>query len=150
MYLDSTTYVDAAQICQNQTTRLQGIMNGTIVLLPQPISESMIAVASSTGGNPMGITPRGQMWFSLNIGWALPSDDPKIPPILAETTALIEDLTKRRGVYDRFTFLNDASSTQSVFQNYGEMNLEKLQRVAKKYDPTGIFQKQVPGGFKVF
>ena len=65
MYLDSPTYVEAAQICRNQSTKLQNITNGTLVLLPQPISKSMIAAASSTGSNPMNITPREQMCKSL-------------------------------------------------------------------------------------
>ena len=87
---------------------------------------------------------------SLNLGWSLQSDDARIPPILDETVALIEILTKERGLYDPFTFLNDASSTQPVFHNYGETSLEKLKSAAVKYDPQGMFQKQVPGGFKLF
>ncbi|KAL8758330.1 MAG: hypothetical protein Q9199_001586 [Rusavskia elegans] len=149
MYLDTSTYVEAVQICQSQAMRLEGIVNGTLVLLPQPISKTMIAAASATPGNPLGLRNKEQMWLSLNLGWALQSDDEKIDPILDETIALIEDLTKKRGVYDRFTFLNDASPRQPVFQNYGKANLQKLQTTAKKYDPIGMFQRQLPGGFKV-
>ncbi|KAG6991367.1 bifunctional solanapyrone synthase [Physcia stellaris] len=150
MYLDSPTYIEAATICQNQSAKLQSIANGTLVLLPQPISKSMITAASSTGGNPMGITPKEQMWLSLNLGWTKQSDDDKVPNIMDETIALIENLTETRGVYDPFKFLNDASPTQPVFHSYGERNLEKLKTAARKYDPHGMFEKQVPGGFKIF
>jgi hypothetical protein len=28
-------------------------------------------------------------------------------------------------------------------------NVEKMKAAAKKYDPSGVFQKLVPGGFKI-
>ena len=88
--------------------------------------------------------------LSLNLGWTKQSDDDKVPHIMDETIALIENLTETRGVYDPFKFLNDASPTQPVFHNYGERNLEELKTAAIKYDPHGMFEKQVPGGFKIF
>jgi hypothetical protein len=63
--------------------------------------------------------------------------------------ALIEALTKEEGVYHRYKYLNFAASFQDPLASYGVNDLEKLKGVAKKYDPTGVFQTQVPGGFKV-
>lgn len=61
----------------------------------------------------------------------------------------MEDLTKSRNLYDPFVFLNDAFTTQPVIRNYGEANLERMLDVSKAYDPSGMFQYQVPGGFKL-
>jgi len=32
---------------------------------------------------------------------------------------------------------------------YGEESLERMKGVSKKYDPEGVFQRGVPGGFKL-
>ena len=32
---------------------------------------------------------------------------------------------------------------------YGEENVEILQKVSRKYDPEGVFQRLVSGGFKL-
>ena len=44
----------------------------------------------------------------------------------------------------------DAAGFQSIFPGYGPGNHGRLQGIAKKYDPTGVFQTLMPGGFKVF
>ena len=61
----------------------------------------------------------------------------------------IEDLIRSRNLYDPFVFLNDAFTTQPVIRKYGKANLERMQDVSKAYDPRGMFQYQVPGGFKL-
>lgn len=38
---------------------------------------------------------------------------------------------------------------QPVIKHYGPENVAKLWKVAKKYDPKGVFQKLVPGGQKL-
>lgn len=88
--------------------------------------------------------------FTINLGWVVETDDASVYAVLTETLALIEAATKARGTYVPFTFLNDAYSTQPVFRSYGTDNFRKLRATARKYDPRGMFQTQVPGGFKVF
>lgn len=46
-------------------------------------------------------------------------------------------------------YLNYADSTQNPLPSYGEENVAYLKKVAKKYDPLGVFQKRMPGGFKI-
>jgi FAD/FMN-containing dehydrogenase len=45
--------------------------------------------------------------------------------------------------------MNYASQFQDVVASYGKENQERLKRVARKYDPTGVFQRLVPGYFKL-
>ncbi|KAL4796483.1 hypothetical protein BDV19DRAFT_398303 [Aspergillus venezuelensis] len=48
------------------------------------------------------------------------------------------------------TYISELESfTKSVGGDYGKENLAFLQDVAGEYDPKGIFQEVVPGGFKV-
>lgn len=48
-----------------------------------------------------------------------------------------------------FLYLNFAGGFQKPLASYGNESLESMKRVAKKYDPNGVFQKLVPGGFKL-
>ncbi|KAG6355157.1 hypothetical protein INS49_004238 [Diaporthe citri] len=43
-----------------------------------------------------------------------------------------------------------ADISQGVHKSWGADNIAEMQAVSKKYDPKGIFQHMVPGGYKVF
>ncbi|MCJ1262589.1 hypothetical protein MMC22_002459 [Lobaria immixta] len=147
--LDEKTYVDVLNICKEQGKKLADVNGGTLVVNAQPISKSMVTYSSNTGGNPLGLTPRAQLWLNVSFGWNLESDDAKIFALIDETIAKVEALTKARNLYDPFIFLNDAFKNQKVFQSWGADNFAKLKAVSAKYDPSGVFQHQVPGGFKL-
>ncbi|CAO2653667.1 Nn.00g030780.m01.CDS01 [Neocucurbitaria sp. VM-36] len=46
-------------------------------------------------------------------------------------------------------FMNYADSYQNPLGSYGAENVNKIRAASKKYDPTGVFQTQCPGGFKI-
>ena len=48
-----------------------------------------------------------------------------------------------------FRYLNYCHGTQDPLRSYGEESLRKMREAAAKYDPAGIFQTRVPGGFKI-
>ncbi len=48
-----------------------------------------------------------------------------------------------------FRYLNYCHSTQDPLASYGEESIRKIREAAAKYDPSGIFQTRVPGGFKI-
>jgi len=50
---------------------------------------------------------------------------------------------------NEFVYLNYADKSQDPLKGYGEDNVKYIRHVANKYDPHGVFQYQVPGGFKV-
>lgn len=49
----------------------------------------------------------------------------------------------------KFLYLNFAGGFQNPLGTYGAESLKLMRTVAKKYDPMGVFQKLVPGGFKL-
>ena len=53
------------------------------------------------------------------------------------------------GAHNAFTYLNYAASSQDPLASYGDANVRFLKHVAKKYDPHGVFQTLMPGGFKI-
>lgn len=62
----------------------------------------------------------------------------------------IKAVAERKGVLRKFEYLNYAGPHQSPLASYGADNLDFLRQVGKKYDPTGVFQSKVPGGFKLW
>lgn len=85
----------------------------------------------------------------MSWGWNLAEDDEYVFALIKETYEMVDRLTKQRGLYDPYVFLNDAFSDQKVLRSYGEENFSRMRAVSRRVDPRGMFQKQVPGGFKL-
>lgn len=58
-------------------------------------------------------------------------------------------IAKRRGTYSPFLYVNYAGQEQNPLCGYGSENVAFIKAVAEEYDPTGVFQKLMPGGFKI-
>lgn len=135
------------------TPAVQKAKNGATILIFQPIGKTVVDAGKWTmngGGNPLGVESVGQTWFSTAAGWDEASDDDMVYAAAKKTTDAIEKESKKKGVYLKFLFMNDAFRDQNVFASYGSKNLEKLKSIAKKYDPEGAFQRLWSGGFKLF
>ncbi|KAL4738242.1 hypothetical protein BDV11DRAFT_206088 [Aspergillus similis] len=80
------------------------------------------------------------------------SDEADSAALRDGTRALIEEidaLAKSEGLDERFRYMNYADAWQDVVARYGEESVRELWRVSRRYDPRGIFQERVPGGFKL-
>jgi len=53
------------------------------------------------------------------------------------------------GANNPYLYLDYADITQDPLASYGAENVKKMKAAAKKYDPQGVFQNLVPGGFKI-
>jgi hypothetical protein len=53
------------------------------------------------------------------------------------------------GVQNDWVYMNYAAMFQDVIASYGLASKSKLKTVAKRYDPTQVFQKLQPGYFKL-
>jgi len=58
-------------------------------------------------------------------------------------------MANEAGKLHRYIFPNYAFWKDDVMKGYGERSLEKLKETSREYDPEGVFQKAVPGGFKL-
>lgn len=61
-----------------------------------------------------------------------------------------DELAEEEGVRNKYLYLNFAAWFQDPLASYGQEQMKKLKTVARKYDPEGLFQKHLVGGFKVF
>jgi hypothetical protein len=57
--------------------------------------------------------------------------------------------SQAKGVYSPYIYTNYAADFQDVIGGYGKKSRDFLIATSQKYDPKQLFQKQVPGGFKL-
>jgi Zn-dependent oligopeptidase len=50
---------------------------------------------------------------------------------------------------NEYLYMDYADVDQDPLGSYGPENIRKMKAAAKKYDPEGVFQKLVAGGFKI-
>ena len=118
----------------------------------QPIVPAITSKSAPLGGNSQGLNPsEGPLVNSLlTASWDLSSDDLLVNTVAGEFVDGVNTLAQKAGAFNGFIYLNYANKTQNPIDGYGAANKVKLQAVSKKYDPLGLFQKGVPGGFKLF
>lgn len=61
----------------------------------------------------------------------------------------LEDYSRSIDTEVEYYYMNYADGTQDVLSSYGEDRVQMALDVAAKYDPTGVFQNRVVGGFKL-
>ncbi|KAF2113376.1 hypothetical protein BDV96DRAFT_496359 [Lophiotrema nucula] len=116
-----------------------------------PLSKSMLANSLKAGGNAFDIPASdGPLFIVLvNPTWASVADDERVTAGTEKLVAEFRELAREKGLLHRWVFPNYAFWKEDLFKSYGEESVARLRGVAKTYDPEGIFQKAVPGGFKL-
>lgn len=105
-----------------------------------------------SGKNSLGLDPAdGRLVICLlSVTYPLDSDDVVVTETAKTLFAQITAAAARRGVGRPYIYLNYAAPWQDPIGSYGARNKAALQAASKKYDPEALFQKGVPGGFKLF
>ena len=118
----------------------------------QAIPTAITSKSALTGGNAMGLDPSdGPLVLCLlSVSWLAEADDNLITKTAKKLFDGIDKRADEEGLAVRWKYLNYAAKWQDVIGGYGEVNRGKLQEASRKYDPHGLFQKGVPGGYKVF
>ncbi|KAI1172034.1 oxidoreductase FAD-binding protein [Nemania sp. FL0916] len=142
---------DAATYLQLMKTWEEGIksLNGTQGLLsqfliqPQPVTN---------GTNSLGLTPgeRDSVFGLVTVGYDNSADDSIVQSAVQAIVNKHIQILRKKNLYNPFQYLNYADISQDPFTSYGKQNKARLQAASLKYDPSGVFQKRVPGGFKLF
>ncbi|KAL8709691.1 MAG: hypothetical protein Q9220_005631 [cf. Caloplaca sp. 1 TL-2023] len=111
-----------------------------------------IAITSKgSGTNSLGLDPSdGNLVLALiTISWVLPTDDAAVTAAGNAWVANSKAAAVRAGLSNEFVYLNYASTGQDPIGGYGAGNRAELRAVSRKWDPDQIFQRAVPGGFKL-
>ncbi|KAL9072067.1 MAG: hypothetical protein Q9161_003842 [Pseudevernia consocians] len=112
--------------------------NFTFANVFQPIPSSITSKSAATGGTNFV----AQYW-----------DDADEAIIESATQNFIKSVncyTKSIGQFKPFLYMNYAYPTQDVINSYGRKNVDFLRRVSRTYDPAQVFQRLVPGGYKLY
>jgi hypothetical protein len=128
---------------------IKNLTAGSIAVGWQPISTSAVMAGHARGGNALGLERVNQTWLVIDIGWWNAEDDHVANEATASLVAKIEAAAKSRRKYVDYIFMNDADVTQDVIRHYGNTSVAKLRKIQRRYDPREVFQKLVPGGFKL-
>ncbi|KAK6818903.1 oxidoreductase [Apiospora arundinis] len=122
----------------------------SLSLQPQP--SIMFKASAEAGDNSLGLDESDGNLFNvlLTATWADKKDDPLVVSQTRRMFEQFEAKAERLGVTNPYLYLNYAASWQDPINGYGAESKEFLQKVSNKYDPEGLFQKNVPGGFKLF
>lgn len=83
------------------------------------------------------------------MSWDTEADDAKIDNQVRDTLERANEEAKARGLWNGYEYLNYAARWQDPIAGYGGAVKKELQRVSARYDPGGVFQRQVRGGFKL-
>jgi hypothetical protein len=81
--------------------------------------------------------------------WSSPEHTSAIEDAAQDAITAVDALTEAEGLGVPFRYLNYASKWQDPITAYGPDVVEELWRVSRNYDPSGVFQTKMPGGFKL-
>ncbi|KAI0905186.1 FAD-binding domain-containing protein [Ustulina deusta] len=118
----------------------------------QPLPSYRWPIGSRRGGNVLGLDDlrNNALLYTAGVG-ILTDEAPREEAyaLVKEMTAKVADFAKSvQGEMD-FIYLNYAGDDQDPLGSYGASNIELMKDVAAKYDPAGVFQTRVSGGYKI-
>ncbi|RDW85408.1 hypothetical protein BP5796_03733 [Coleophoma crateriformis] len=143
---------DAVQIFNSTLSQYIDASGLVSSLVMQPIPAAISSKSATSGGNSLGIDPaEGPLVLCLlTTTHFLEGDDDRIAVAHLEFEDRLESAAKKLDAHHPFQYLNYASQYQDPIRSYGEASNQNMEATSIKYDPRGLFQKCVPGGFKLF
>lgn len=133
------------KIWENSTSAFDDVEGIFVEFLtqPQPVARS---------NNLFGLIPGKTDYVIVDItaAYSKESDDALVKTAMNNLVDNQKALLESGGHLIDFVYLNYADISQGVYSSWGADNVAQLQAVGKKYDPNGVFQHMVPGGYKVF
>ncbi|KAI4125762.1 MAG: hypothetical protein LQ338_004098 [Usnochroma carphineum] len=122
-------------------------------LVYQPLPSIITSHSATSGGNPLGLSDNNssspQVLALQTIQWSNAADDALINAAARTIWTQADVLAREMGMMRKWRYLNYAAQDQDPLGSYGEENLARLRAVSGKFDPRGMFQRNVPGGFKL-
>ncbi|PGG97257.1 hypothetical protein GX51_07407 [Blastomyces parvus] len=132
--------------------RAIGPDNFVTLTLFQPEPSFIGDISKKKGGNMLGVDSEEHNSVLWTGGVAVKSDEKAHAIAQTGMSAMLAELrefSKSLCGESRLIYMNYADSSQDPLGSYGKENVDHIRRVAAKYDPSGVFQTRVPGGFKI-
>ena len=87
--------------------------------------------------------------YLLYLTWKDSAHDEALHKAADDTIAEIKAASVESLTDNPYIYLNYAGEFQDPLGGYGLENVKKMKKLSRKYDPKGVFQKLVPGGWKL-
>ncbi|KAI8214233.1 Bifunctional solanapyrone synthase [Colletotrichum sp. SAR 10_76] len=147
--LDAEMMQTAFEIWREEAKAIEDIATQQLQL--QIFTRAEFEFAKRNGGNPTSFAEQERPLGFLNIiaMWKNVEDDKIVYATQQRVEERVNAAARERGLYNGFKYTNYASQFQDPFTSYGAENKARLLKIAKEYDPEGVFQKLVSGGFKL-
>ncbi|EOD43523.1 putative fad binding domain containing protein [Neofusicoccum parvum UCRNP2] len=117
----------------------------------QPLPALFAERSVARGGNMLGLdqSPENHILFMCYCGWKGAERDAAFEDAERELITSLKAFAASKGKDHPYVYLPYAYKDQKPLEGYPAVNIEKIRAAAKKYDPEGVFQTMVPGGFKI-
>lgn len=130
--------------------RLGDVPGLQFIVSTQPFGQFITSRATTSGGNFLGLDAEdgNRVLICLTVDWKNQKDDEMVDAAIQRLIELGNMEARRLNALDD-VFLNYAAPWQNPYGGVGQKNLEAYMEVSRMYDPLQLFQKAVPGGFKL-
>jgi len=120
----------------------------------EPLPSAITSHGAFPGANPnvLGLSPSDgkDMVLLFSLFWFQPASAKLVRRTAEGLLASWNEAAQQKGLFRDFQYANYADPSQDPFASYGALSDIFLKGVAARYDPKGVFQKKVPGGFKLY
>ncbi|KAF2094068.1 FAD binding domain-containing protein [Rhizodiscina lignyota] len=133
-------------------TQAVGADNFTTLIFYQPFPSLIGDISGQKGGNMLGLddqTDNAILWTGFVSVSSGPSGLALAQLWMSVMVTELKSYAASLGDGDRLVYMNYADPSQDPISSYGKTNIDHIRRVAAEYDPAGLFQMRVPGGFKI-
>ncbi|MCJ1443024.1 MAG: hypothetical protein MMC23_003521 [Stictis urceolatum] len=117
----------------------------------EPLPTKITQWGDRNGGNVLGTEPTDGDAFVVLVSpfWTNSAISSDVHATASKFVGEVDAQLGKKGLVHKFQYANYADPSQDPIGSYGATNVKRLRDASKKYDPKGLFQKQVPGGFKL-
>ncbi|KAF6812655.1 6-hydroxy-D-nicotine oxidase [Colletotrichum plurivorum] len=117
----------------------------------QAMPKLLFEHSNAKGGNVLGMDREkdNAILFQMQHMVRSTADEAEARKQLLDMRQELKDYYVAEGIDVEWEYLGYADGGQDPLSTYGPENIQLLKDVAAKYDPEQVFQKRVPGGFKV-
>lgn len=116
-----------------------------------PLTKALLTNSKKAGDNAKDIDPADGPLFVvlINPTWDLQEDDDQVYTAVEDLLQKFKGVASDRGLLHRYVFTNYGYWKEDVLAGYGERSVARMREVSREFDPKGVFQEAVPGGFKI-
>lgn len=117
----------------------------------QPVPSFFGEIGAQKGGNVLGldkVKDNAILWLAT-VAYKHAADDQVAHEKLEAYKTALEEYARKKDADVAWRYINYCDKTQNFLKSYGQDNIDFMKQVAAKFDPEGVFQKHMPGSFKI-